>query len=213
MGAESSPKIVIIDESPIRAAILEEGLREAGYTEVVQVNEMQSLLARIHALDPDIIIIDLQNPSRDSLEQMFQVSRAVRRPIAMFVDQSDSAMIQASVDAGVSAYIVDGLKKERIKPILDLCVSRFNAFSKLQDELDRTRNALEERKVIDRAKGILMKLKGLTEEEAYVLMRSTAMREKKKIGEIAQSILTASELLKGADRLKAASSRWSTPRA
>ena len=196
MGAEQSPKIVIIDESPIRAAILEEGLREAGYTEVVQVNEMQSLLARISALDPDIIVIDLENPSRDSLEQMFQVSRAVRRPIAMFVDQSDTSMIQASVDAGVSAYIVDGLKKERIKPILDLCVSRFNAFSKLQDELDRTKNALEERKVIDRAKGILMKLKGLTEEEAYVLMRSTAMREKKKIGEIAQSILTASELLK-----------------
>jgi len=196
MGAEQSPKIVIIDESPIRAAILEEGLREAGYTEVVQVNEMQSLMARISALDPDIIVIDLENPSRDSLEQMFQVSRAVRRPIAMFVDQSDSSMIQASVDAGVSAYIVDGLKKERIKPILDLCVSRFNAFAKLQDELDRTRNALEERKVIDRAKGILMKLKGLTEEEAYVLLRSTAMREKKKIGEIAQSILTASELLK-----------------
>ena len=92
MGAESSPKIVIVDESPIRAAILEEGLREAGYTEVVQVNEMQSLLARISALDPDIIVIDLENPSRDSLEQMFQVSRAVRRPIAMFVDQSDSCL-------------------------------------------------------------------------------------------------------------------------
>jgi response regulator NasT len=196
MGAESSPKIVIVDESRIRAAILKEGLREAGYTEVVHISEMQSLLARIYALDPDIILIDLENPSRDSLEQMFQVSRAVRRPIAMFVDQSDSASIQASVDAGVSAYIVDGLKKERIKPILDLCVSRFNAFARLQDELDRTKNALEERKVIDRAKGILMKLKGLTEEEAYVLMRSTAMREKKKIGEIAQSILTASELLK-----------------
>jgi two-component system, response regulator / RNA-binding antiterminator len=196
MGADTSPKIVIVDESPIRAAILQEGLREAGYTEVVHISEMQSLLARIYALDPDIIVIDLENPSRDSLEQMFQVSRAVRRPIAMFVDQSDAASIQASVDAGVSAYIVDGLKKERIKPILDLCVSRFNAFAKLQDELDRTKNALEERKVIDRAKGILMKLKGLTEEEAYVLMRSTAMREKKKIGEIAQSILTASELLK-----------------
>ena len=196
MGAEQSPKIVIIDESPIRAAILQEGLREAGYTDVVHISEMQSLLARIYALDPDIIVMDLENPSRDSLEQMFQVSRAVRRPIAMFVDQSDAASIQASVDAGVSAYIVDGLKKERIKPILDLCVSRFNAFSKLQDELDRTKHALEERKVIDRAKGILMKLKGLTEEEAYVLMRSTAMREKKKIGEIAQSILTASELLK-----------------
>ena len=196
MSAEPSPKIVIVDESPIRAAILEEGLREAGYTSVVRISEMQSLLARIYALDPDIIVIDLENPSRDILEQMFQVSRAVRRPIAMFVDQSDAASIQASVDAGVSAYIVDGLKKERIKPILDLCVFRFNAFAKLQDELDRTKTALEERKVIDRAKGILMKLKGLNEEEAYVLMRSTAMREKKKIGEIAQSILTASELLK-----------------
>jgi response regulator NasT len=196
MGAESSPKIVIVDQNPIRAAILEEGLREAGYSGVVHINEMQSLLARIYALDPEIILIDLENPSRDVLEQMFQVSRAVRRPIAMFVDQSDSASIQASVDAGVSAYIVDGLKKERIKPILDLCVSRFNAFSKLQEELDRTKSALDERKVIERAKGILMKLKGLTEDEAYVLLRSTAMREKKKISEIAQSILTASELLK-----------------
>jgi two-component system, response regulator / RNA-binding antiterminator len=196
MSADQSPKIVIVDESPIRAAILQEGLREAGFTGVHHISEMQSLLARIYAIDPDIILIDLENPSRDVLEQMFQVSRAVRRPVAMFVDQSDAASIQASVDAGVSAYIVDGLKKERIKPILDLCVSRFNAFAKLQDELDRTKSALEERKVIDRAKGILMKVKGLTEDEAYVLMRSTAMREKKKIGEIAQSILTASELLK-----------------
>jgi two-component system, response regulator / RNA-binding antiterminator len=196
MAAESSPKIVIVDESPIRAAILEEGLREAGYTDVVRIDEMQSLLSRIYALDPDVIVIDLENPSRDILEQMFQVSRAVRRPIAMFVDQSDAASIQESVDAGVSAYIVDGLKKERLKPILDLCISRFNAFARLQDELHRAKSALEDRKVIERAKGILMKLKGLTEDEAYVLLRSTAMREKKKIGEIAQSILTASEILK-----------------
>jgi two-component system, response regulator / RNA-binding antiterminator len=196
MAAESSPKIAIVDESPIRAAILEEGLREAGFTDVVRIEEMQSLLSRIYALDPDVIVIDLENPSRDILEQMFQVSRAVRRPVAMFVDQSDAASIQASVDAGVSAYIVDGLKKERLKPILDLCISRFNAFARLQDELDRTKSALEDRKVIERAKGILMRLKGLTEDEAYVLLRSTAMREKKKIGEIAQSILTASELLK-----------------
>jgi response regulator NasT len=196
MAADHSPKIVIVDESPIRAAILVEGLREAGFTGVTHISEMHNLLARIYALDPDVILIDLENPSRDVLEQMFQVSRAVRRPIAMFVDQSDSASIQASVDAGVSAYIVDGLKKERIKPILDLCISRFNAFSKLQDELERTKSALEDRKVIDRAKGILMKLKGLNEDEAYVLLRSTAMREKKKIGDIAQSIVTAAELLK-----------------
>jgi two-component system, response regulator / RNA-binding antiterminator len=196
MPAESTPKIVIVDESPIRAAILQEGLREAGFTMVEHISEMHNLLARIYALDPDVIVIDLENPSRDVLEQMFQVSRAVRRPIAMFVDQSDSASIQASVDAGVSAYIVDGLKKERLKPILDLCISRFYAFSRLQDELDRTKSALEERKVIDRAKGMLMKLKGLTEDEAYVLMRSTAMREKKKIADIAQSIMTAAEMLK-----------------
>jgi two-component system, response regulator / RNA-binding antiterminator len=196
MSAESSPKIVIVDENPIRAAILEEGLREAGFVAVEHIREMHNLLARIYALDPDVIVIDLENPSRDVLEQMFQVSRAVRRPIAMFVDQSDSDSIRASVDAGVSAYIVDGLKKERLKPILDLCISRFNAFSRLQDELDRTKSALEDRKAIDRAKGILMKLKGLTEDEAYVLLRSTAMREKKKIGEIAQSIITAAELLK-----------------
>jgi two-component system, response regulator / RNA-binding antiterminator len=196
MSAESSPKIVIVDENPIRAAILEEGLREAGFVGVEHIREMHNLLARIYALDPDVIVIDLENPSRDVLEQMFQVSRAVRRPIAMFVDQSDSDSIRASVDAGVSAYIVDGLKKERLKPILDLCISRFNAFARLQDELDRTKSALEDRKAIDRAKGILMKLKGFTEDEAYVLLRSTAMREKKKISDIAQSIITAAELLK-----------------
>src|ERR1700755_2212768 len=196
MAADQSPKIVIVDESPIRAAILVEGLREAGFTGVTHISEMHNLLARIYALDPDVILIDLENPSRDVLEQMFQVSRAVRRPIAMFVDQSDSASIQASVDAGVSAYIVDGLKRERIKSIIDLCISRFNAFPQLQDDLDRTRSQLEDRKLIDRAKGILMKRKGFTEEEAYVLLRSTAMREKKKMSEIAQSIITASEMLK-----------------
>ena len=196
MPPETSVKIVIVDESSVRAAILEEGLRDAGFTAVQRIGEMDNLLQRIYALDPDVILIDLENPSRDILEQMFQVSRAVRRPIAMFVDQSDTASIQASVDAGVSAYIVDGLKRERIKSIIDLCVSRFNAFAKLQDELDRTRSALEDRKLIDRAKGILMKRKGLTEEEAYVLLRSTAMREKKKMSDIAQSIITASDLLK-----------------
>src|SRR6476646_1542337 len=196
MGSESSPRIAIVDESPIRAAILEEGLREAGYTEVVRIGEMQSLLSRIYALDPDVIVIDLENPSRDILEQMFQVSRAVRRPIAMFVDQSDTASIQASVDAGVSAYIVGGLRKDRIQNILDLCISRFNAFSRLQNELDRTRSALEERKVIDRAKGILMKAKNLTEETAYAMLRKTAMNENKKIAEVAQSVITAAELFK-----------------
>jgi two-component system, response regulator / RNA-binding antiterminator len=127
---------------------------------------------------------------------MFQVSRIVRRPIAMFVDQSDRGTIEAAVDAGVSAYIVDGLKKERMKHILDLCISRFNAFSRLQNELDRTKSALEARKVIDRAKGILMKAKSLSEEEAYALLRTTAMNEKRKIADVAQSVITAAELFK-----------------
>jgi len=192
----SQLKIVIVDESSIRAAILEEGLREAGFMAVERLSDMNNLLMRIHAIDPDVILIDLENPSRDTLEQMFQVSRIVRRPVAMFVDQSDTASIQASVDAGVSAYIVDGLKKERIKSILDLCVSRFNAFSKLQSELDRAKTDLEDRKTLDRAKGILMKNKGLTEDEVYRLMRSAAMREKKKIADIAAAIITAAELLK-----------------
>jgi response regulator NasT len=193
---DSALKIVIVDESPVRAAILKDGLSEAGITQVLHIEATTNLLARIYEIDPDVILIDLADPSRDMLEQMFQVSRIVKRPIAMFVDQSDSASIQASVDAGVSAYIVDGLKKERMKHILDLCISRFNAFSKLQDELARAKTALDDRKVIDRAKGILMKAKSLTEDQAYVLMRTTAMNEKKKIADIAQSVITASEMLK-----------------
>src|SRR4051812_3188116 len=193
---DSSFKIVIVDENPIRAAILEDGLREAGHVQVVRIDEMTNLLARVYTIDPDVILIDLENPSRDVLEQMFQVSRVVRRPVAMFVDQSDSSMIQASVDAGVSAYIVDGLKKERIKPILDLCISRFNAFSRLQTELERTKTALEERKVIDRAKGILIKAKNFSEEAPYALLRKTAMNENRKIVDVAQSVITAAELFK-----------------
>ncbi len=189
-------KIVIVDESEIRAAILKEGLREAGYVEVIHISEMTNLLDRIYKIDPDVVLIDLENPSRDVLEQMFQVSRIVRRPIAMFVDQSDTASIQASVDAGVSAYIVGGLQKDRIKPILDLCISRFNAFSNLQQQLDVAQSALTERKVIDRAKGILMTEKNLGEEEAYALMRRAAMNKNMKIVEIAQSIVTAAEMLK-----------------
>jgi response regulator NasT len=193
---DPSLKIVIVDENPIRAAILEDGLREAGYAHVIRLDETSHLLTRIYSIDPDVILIDLENPSRDVLEQMFQMSRVVKRPIAMFVDQSDAASIEAAVDAGVSAYIVGGLRKERIKNILDLCISRFNAFARLQGELERARTALEDRKVIDRAKGILMKAKNLTEDEAYALLRRTAMNEKKKIAEVAQSVVTAAEMLK-----------------
>ena len=192
---DTSLTILVIDENPVRAAILEDGLREAGFTAVRRLDTTHELLRRIWQIDPDVILMDLANPSRDVLEQMFQVSRMVKRPVAMFVDQSDTAMIEASVDAGVSAYIVDGLRKERVKPILDMTVSRFNAFDRLTRELDQARTELAERKLIERAKGILMKSRGVGEEEAYALLRKTAMNEKKKLSEIAQSVVTAALLL------------------
>ena len=187
--------ILVIDENAIRASIIEEGLREAGHVRVTVVHEVNGIARIIETLMPDVIIIDIENPNRDMMEHLFQLTRTVSRPIAMFVDRSDTASIEAAVDAGVSAYIVDGLKKERVKPILDMAVSRFNAFSRLQRELADAKSALEERKIIERAKGILMKMRGLSEEQAFALLRQTAMNEKKKISDIAQSVVTAAGLL------------------
>lgn len=189
-------KILIVDANPVRAAIIDEGLREAGFTDLVRIGATHGLVKAIEANDPDVVVIDLEDPSRDALADMFLVSQHVRRPITMFVDQSDAASIEAAVEAGVSAYIVDGLKKERMQPILQTCISRFNAFKRLREELDEARSQLEERKLVDRAKGIVMRLKGLNEEEAYALLRKTAMNEKRKLVDIARSIITAAEVLK-----------------
>jgi response regulator NasT len=189
-------RIALIDDNPVRAAILEEGLREAGHMDITRLQTSPVLLQQLSAINPDMVIIDLGNPSRDSLEQMFQISRHVPRPVAMFVDQSDRAAIEAAVEAGVSAYIVDGLKKERIKPILDMSISRFRAFSKLKAELAEARSELEERKIIDKAKAILMQRRGIMEPEAYALLRRTAMNENRRLAEVAQAIVTAAELLR-----------------
>lgn len=189
-------RILVIDQNPVRAAILLEGLAEAELSHVEWISETGNLLDRIVALDPDVVLIDLEDPNRDVLEQMFQVSREVKRPIAMFVDQSDSSMIAASVDAGVSAYVVDGLRKDRVKPILDMTISRFNAFSKLRRELEEAQAALAERKIIDRAKGILMKQNGIDEDAAYAMLRKAAMDQKCRIAEIAASVVSVSGLLK-----------------
>jgi response regulator NasT len=188
-------KVLLIDENEARAAILFEGLHASGLTCVEWVRDTHGLSERIFALDPDVILIDLENPNRDVLEQMFQVSREVRRPIAMFVDRSDSQSISQAVDAGVSAYIVDGLKSERVRAIVEMTVSRFNAFSKLHQELAEAKNALEDRKILERAKGILMKQRAIGEGEAYALLRKTAMNKGQKISDIASSIVTASEIL------------------
>jgi response regulator NasT len=188
-------RILIIDENLVRTSILEDGLREAGFARVVTLADMTNLLRRIVDIDPDVIFIDLENPNRDVLEQMFQVSRTVRRPVAMFVDQSDAGTIEAAIDAGVSAYVVDGLRKDRVRPILDMTISRFNAFNRLRDELDNARRELEDRKVIERAKGILMKRRGASEDEAYALLRTTAMSSKQRIADIARSVVTTAGLL------------------
>ena len=147
------------------------------------------------AAQPEVVLINLENPSRDQLEDFFTVSRALARPIAMFVDQSDTESTSAAIDAGVSAYVVDGLSKQRIKPVLDLAVRRFHAFSSLQRELDEAKNALAERATVDRAKAILMKRRHIDEPAAYALLRGQAMRTNRRVGEIAEAIVTSDALL------------------
>jgi response regulator NasT len=187
--------ILVIDENRIRAAVIEAGLRDAGHERVTLVHDIAGIARRIAEIEPDVIVIDLENPNRDMLENMFRLSRTVKRPIAMFVDRSDRASIEAAVEAGVSAYIVDGLRQERVKPILDMAVSRFNAFSRMARELEEARGELQSRKQVDRAKRILMQSRGLSEEAAYALLRKTAMNQNRKISEIADSLITAAGLL------------------
>ncbi len=190
-------KIVIVDDSSARAAVIEEGLREAGLDDVILLVERQGLVARIAALEPDVVLLNLENPSRDMLEESFALSRAVARPIAMFVDQSDEQSIADAVEAGISAYVVDGLRKERIKPVLELAVRRFSAFARLQAELAEARSALAERKVVERAKALLMKRRGIDEPAAYALIRKQAMDSGRRIAEIAEALVTAADLLGG----------------
>lgn len=187
--------ILIIDENSIRAAIIEDGLREAGHERVAVIHDVNEVARTIEAIAPDVIVIDLENPKRDTLEHFFSLSRAIQRPIAMFVDRSDGGMIEKAVEAGVSAYVVDGLKKERVKPILDMAISRFNAFARLTRELEQARSELEDRKLIDQAKHILMKTRGIGEAEAHALLRTTAMNQNRRMVDIAQSLITAAALL------------------
>lgn len=177
--------------------MIEEGLREAGFSDIHLLLERSGLVAHLHALAPDVVLINLENPRRDMLEESFALSRALARPIAMFVDQSDERSISEAVDAGISAYVVDGMRKERIKPILELAVRRFNAFSRLQGELQEARSALAERKAVDRAKAVLMKRRGIDEPTAYALLRKQAMDSGRRIAEVAEALVTAEALLGG----------------
>ncbi|MEM1050521.1 MAG: ANTAR domain-containing protein [Pseudomonadota bacterium] len=190
-------RIAIIDESPLRASIIEEGLASLRDCEIFTLTSRDGLLAKIAEIGPDIVFMDLGNPSRDVLEEYFAVSRAVDRPIAMFVDQSDDDSIAASVQAGVSTYVVDGLSAKRIRPLLDLTMQRFNAFSRLQSELAEAKGKLQERETVDKAKRILMASKGLTEPAAYAELRQKAMSSNRRIFDIADAVVTAHELMEG----------------
>ena len=190
-------RIVIVDDSGLRASVLEDGLREAGYDDIHLVPPRGAFVARLERMAPDVVLMDLGSPSRDTLEEMLAVSRALARPIAMFVDQSDDAMIGAAIDAGVSAYVVDGLRKERVRPVLELAIRRFGAFARMQAELDEARTALADRKTIDRAKAILIENRGLGEADAYALLRTTAMNQGRRIVDVAAALITASSLLGG----------------
>lgn len=189
-------RVLVIDQDRKRAEIVEKALREDPNLDVQVATAPGHLLDLLRQAEPDILIIDLDLPDRDTIEQLRVASRERPRPIVMFVDQSDNEAMKAAVSAGVSAYVVDGLTPSRVKPILDIAVARFQEFDSLRRELDIAKTSLAERKLIDRAKGILMRARGLSEEDAYNLLRSKAMNEQKKVAEIAQSVITASELLK-----------------
>jgi len=190
-------RIAIVDESASRAAVIHEGLAQLDDCEIFVVTERRGLVARIGEIAPDIVLMDLGNPSRDVLEEYFTVSRALARPIAMFVDESDEESIAASIDAGVSSYVVDGLAAHRIRPILDLAVKRFSAFARLQADLAEAKGKLAERDAIDKAKRILMDSRGLTEPQAYSELRKAAMNQGRRIAEIAEALITAHQLLGG----------------
>ena len=188
-------RIAIVDESAARAAVIEEGLQDAGLRDVTIFVDRQGIAARLEALSPDVVLINLANPHRDELEELFALSKAMARPVAMFVDQSDVAGIEAAIDAGVSAYVVDGLKKERIRPILELAIRRFRAYSRLRTELDEARSALAERKTIDAAKALLMKKRGIDEPTAFAALRKAAMDSGRRIADVADAIITADRLM------------------
>jgi len=179
---------------------VEEGLRDAGFSDIARVAPESAFVAEVERLAPDVVIFGLGSPDTDTFREMLSVSRSLARPVAMFIDRSDDAMIGAAIEAGVSAYVVDGLRKDRVKPVLDLAIRRFRALSQLEKELSEAKTALAERKSIDAAKRFLMNDRGLSEANAYAMLRSVAMRQSKRIAEVAEALLTASDLLNGKNR-------------
>ncbi|MEL6216965.1 MAG: ANTAR domain-containing protein [Pseudomonadota bacterium] len=189
-------RVAVVEADLDRAHQFVDALRDAGDFEVTVIGDETGLARRLAVLDPDVVLIDISNPDRDVLEELALASSATERAVAMFVDRSDDGLTAAAIEAGISAYVVDGLRKERIKPVLDAAIARFKMVSRMRRELEATKAALAERKTIDRAKGLLMAARGVSEEEAYALLRRTAMDQKKKIADVAQALVTAADLLK-----------------
>lgn len=188
--------IIVVEADRSRAIEIVDALRVAGDHRIHVLGDGAGLARRVVELRPDLVLIDVASPSRDMLEELAIASGPTERPVAMFVDRSDSGLTRAAIDAGISAYVVDGLRPERIRPVLDAAIARFHMVSRMRAELTATKAALEERKVIDRAKGFVMRAKGLTEDQAYALMRKAAMDQGKRLSDVAAAIVTAAELLK-----------------
>lgn len=198
-------KIMIVDENEQRGLALAAVLRELDYQVVGRVTAGDYLPTRVLESKPDVVLIDLGSPSRDTLEQLSILHRDDPRPVVMFAKDEDAATIQAAVRAGVSAYVVDGLSGARVRPIIDTAVAHFNSFQGLRHELERTRNSLAERKAVDRAKGVLMKEQAIDEEVAFAQLRRMAMDSKCRIGEVAEEIIRRHEA--GANRHPSANGR------
>ena len=178
-----------------RSRDLRIGLLQAGYNIIASIPGDMYLVERLTQLQPDLIIIDADSDARDVLEDLVMVSRDAPRPIVLFTEEGNPSQLAAAMNAGVSAYVVAGLQVERVKPVLEVAVARFNADQKLRSELNETKNKLVERKIIDRAKGILMNKHGLSENDAYQRLRKQAMEKNLKLVELAQRILDVADLL------------------
>jgi response regulator NasT len=186
---------MLIDENLARSTPLKQSLIEAGYEVVGQLPDTADLDQAVAQMQPDVIIIDTESPSRDTLENICVVSRDDPRPIVMFTHDGETEQIRAATRAGVSAYVVGGLDSGRLKPIMDAAMVRFEEYQALRNELESTTTKLAERKDVERAKGILMKQRGLDEEAAYQALRKMAMERGTKLGEIARQVIQAAELL------------------
>jgi two-component system, response regulator / RNA-binding antiterminator len=187
-------RVMLVDDSQKETSPLKEGLLEAGYEVVETSTTAAALLARVAALEPDVIIIDTESPTRDTLEQLSFVSREHPRPIVLFTGDREGATISAALKAGVSAYVVDGMKPDRLQPILDVAVARFAQEAALRDQLKDAHERLAERKVVERAKGLLMQQKNVSEEEAFRMMRKLAMDRNRRLVDVAQQVIDIAEL-------------------